>query len=322
MNDEYSERDDIRDHYDRLSGAYRTFWGDHLHHGYWEAGEELSQSVAQVRLIEQLAARAGIAAGSRVLDIGCGLGGSSRWLAQNLDCSVMGITLSPVQVEIATLAARKVGLGGRVRFEVRDANQLDLPPASFDAVWVVECSEHLPDKREFIESCARVLRPGGSLALCAWLRSDVLSEPDEQLVQQVCEGMLCPSLGSLSEYVAWMDKAGFDRIEAEDITPRVAQTWTRCAALLNRPEVKALLRVSDARLHRFAESFAAMSRAYETGAMGYGIFAARKREAATSDVLGCNQYAARFNERSIEPIQIGGERVFQRALSGTLKPMP
>lgn len=278
MINDYPQRDDIRHHYDRLSGTYRMFWGEHLHHGYWEGDE--TQAEAQVKLIEQLAARAQIVSGSSVLDIGCGLGGGARWLAQNLDCLVLGLTLSPVQAQIATETTRQAGLCDKVFYEVSDASQLDFAPESFDAIWVVECSEHLPDKRRFIADCARILKPDGRLALCAWLRSDVLSEEDAQLVERVCAGMLCPSLGSLSEYIGWMDEAGFNAIQAEDITSHVAQTWTRCADFLSRPEVKALLRVGDARLHRFAGAFSDIAQAYATGAMGYGMFAAHKRDAA------------------------------------------
>src|SRR5256885_1436350 len=106
----------VREHYDGVSRLYRTFWGEHIHHGYWEADEPLE--VAQRRLIERLATQAGIERGSRVLDVGCGLGGSSLWLAENLDCEVIGLTLSPVQAKSATARAARRNLSGRVRFRV------------------------------------------------------------------------------------------------------------------------------------------------------------------------------------------------------------
>ena len=72
---------EIRKHYDRLSIFYRLLWGEHLHHGYWENGESIGR--AQIKLMEQLAEKAGIPRGAHVLDIGCGLGGSAFWLANN-----------------------------------------------------------------------------------------------------------------------------------------------------------------------------------------------------------------------------------------------
>ncbi len=71
-------------------------------------------------------------------------------------------------------------------------------------------------------------------------------------------------------------ESGFERIEAEDITRHVRETWTRCAALARRKEVRALLKVSDARTRRFVESFSAIQQAYDVGAMAYGMFTARK----------------------------------------------
>jgi tocopherol O-methyltransferase len=78
----------VREHYDRLSVFYRALWGEHIHHGYWEDVE--TPSTAQEKLIERLASLAGIKPGSRVLDVGCGLGGSALWLARHLGCSVLG----------------------------------------------------------------------------------------------------------------------------------------------------------------------------------------------------------------------------------------
>src|SRR5258708_31336507 len=93
----------IIEHYDVLSPYYRSFWGEHLHHGYWVRGDE-SKEKAQLQLIEHLAHLANIRTGSDILDIGCGFGASSLYLAKKFDASVTGITISPVQVQMATKA--------------------------------------------------------------------------------------------------------------------------------------------------------------------------------------------------------------------------
>jgi tocopherol O-methyltransferase len=266
--------DDVRAHYDRLAVFYRAFWGEHIHHGFWEADEPAA--VAQVRLVERLAERAAVPPGASVLDVGCGFGGSALWLARHRGCRVTGITISPVQAGRATEQARAEGLGEQTRFLVMDANSLDLPPASFDVVWIIECSEHLTDKARFMEACARVLRPGGTLALCAWLAADGGRPEQARLVAEVCHGMLCPSLGSEAEYTGWMHAAGFAEVTAEDITRRVARTWDYCSAVVERPEMRALRWLMDERTRAFVLSFAAIRRAYAEGAMAYGMFTARK----------------------------------------------
>ena len=273
--DEQPCADAVRDHYDRVSVFYRALWGDHIHHGYWEGGE--SPVAAQVKLVERLAGRAEIPRGSRVLDVGCGVGGSSLWLARELGCSVLGVTISPVQAEMAREKARAEGMSDRARFEAADANRLATGPGSFDAVWVIECSEHLADKARFVARCARALKPDGVLALCAWLACDEPAPAShKRLVADICRGMLCPSLASMSDYAGWMRESGFYRVVAEDVTPHVQETWGWCAALARREEVRALLGVADERTRRFVETFPLMQMAYDVGAMGYGMFTARK----------------------------------------------
>lgn len=265
----------VRDHYDRLSVFYRALWGEHLHHGYWDSDE--TPAMAQEKLVERLATHAGIKQGARVLDVGCGLGGSALWLARNLGCSVLGLNISPVQVAMATEKARSDGLDGRVEFRVFDVTSLDLPGESFDVVWVIECSEHLPDKARFISDCARVLKGGGTLALCAWLRADPLTSPvAEQLVADICLGMLCPQLASLQDYTRWMRASGLDPREAEDITRHVKETWARGEAIVRQPDINALIGAADERTRRFAEAFALMREAFDRGAMAYGMFTALK----------------------------------------------
>ena len=265
----------VREHYDRLTIFYRTLWGEHIHHGFWEDSE--SPAIAKVKLIERLAARAGVTPNAHVLDVGCGLGGSSLWLAQNLSCSVLGLNISSVQVALAREAARAKRLDDRVRFKVFDADLLESLDESFDVVWVIECSEHLKDKRRFIHNCARLSKPGGVLALCAWLQTDPLPSPDHaQLIAEICLGMLCPQLASMQDYTGWMSEGGFERIVAEEITPHVKETWAHCAAIIRQPQIKALSSTVDERTRRFVETFALMQKAYNEGAMAYGMFTAKK----------------------------------------------
>src|SRR6267142_1756579 len=90
----YNHKEKIRDHYDRVSPYYHSLWGEHLHHGYWIRGDETKEQ-AQVQLIEHLARAAGIAPGRRILDVGCGFGASSIYLARNYNAEATGIKISP-----------------------------------------------------------------------------------------------------------------------------------------------------------------------------------------------------------------------------------
>ncbi len=269
------EIDQIRKHYDRLSYLYRLFWGEHLHHGYWENNESAAR--AQIQLMERLAARAGIPRGARVLDIGCGMGGSVLWLADQFHCEVTGITISPVQARMAAVKARARDLTGRVQFQVQDANQWQPEQASVDVIWIMESSEHFRDKPGFFERCARALKPGGVLAVCAWLRRDgPLRENEQSLVNTIAEAMLSASLGSLSDYRRWMSDAGLTVTAADDITRNVEPTWSRCARIGDNPAIRFFLPFTGRPTQRFVRSFPLMKQAYAQGAMAFGLFVARK----------------------------------------------
>jgi tocopherol O-methyltransferase len=265
----------IREHYDRLSFLYRMFWGEHLHHGYWDGDETVPQ--AQIQLMERLAERAGVPRGASVLDIGCGLGGSAFWLAEHFDCQVTGMTISPVQARMASKKAKARGLSGQVQFQVSDANQWEPEPESVDMVWIMESSEHFEDKKRFFERCASVLKPGGVLAVCAWLRRDgPMPEDEQKLVATIAEAMLSASLDSLSDYQTWMRDSGLTVTAAEDITRHVERTWAHCSSIADRRAVKFFVRFTGASTRRFVKAFPLMKQAYAQGAMAFGLFVAKK----------------------------------------------
>ena len=92
-------KEQIVRHYDELRSFYRNVWGIHIHHRYWNTGREAKEE-AQEQLIRELISRAEIKQGSRILDVGCGLGGPASYLSKCLGVRVTGITVSPIQVKI------------------------------------------------------------------------------------------------------------------------------------------------------------------------------------------------------------------------------
>src|ERR1700720_1906728 len=112
----------IIEHYDVVSPYYRSLWGEHLHHGYWIRGDE-SKEKAQLQLIEHLAQLADVKRGADILDIGCGFGASSIYLAKHYNAAVTGITISSVQVDMAIQAAASEQL--KAQFLLMDAEAMD-----------------------------------------------------------------------------------------------------------------------------------------------------------------------------------------------------
>ncbi|MEM6704492.1 MAG: class I SAM-dependent methyltransferase [Acidobacteriota bacterium] len=100
---------------------------------------------------------------TRLLDLGCGLGGTARWIAENHAAQVTGIDLTPEYVAVARELTRRVGL--QARFEVGSVVDLPFEDGSFDVATMFHVGMNIEDKEVLFHEVARVLRPGGRVAL-------------------------------------------------------------------------------------------------------------------------------------------------------------
>ena len=113
----------------------------------------------------ELAQAAGLSSTKRVLDIGSGIGGTSRCLAKEFGCRVTGIDLTDEYCQVASMLTAKVGLDGLVDYRQGDATNLPFEDNQFDVVWTEHVAMNIPDKRRFYSEMYRVLKPGGTLAI-------------------------------------------------------------------------------------------------------------------------------------------------------------
>jgi tocopherol O-methyltransferase len=188
--------------------------GEHIHHGYFLSPSDTKET-AQVRLIDLLLERSGLPAGATVLDVGCGIGGTTRHLAKKHACNVIGLTISGRQVEMARKLTREemaegqevvdpdrpVKLGqGSVRFVELDADKMgdffntDPNKATFDCIWIFEAMSHLADKALFAQNATTLLRPGGKLVVADWFKAEGLTTAQLEADIKPIEGQtLCAS---------------------------------------------------------------------------------------------------------------------------------
>ncbi len=106
-----------------------------------------------------------LAPGTRVLDIGCGIGGPARTLTAECGAVVTGVDLTHEFITAAVMLSERVGMGGQIEFLQGSALDLPVPDASFDLVWSQNMLMNLPDKPQFAREVARVLKPGGRCAI-------------------------------------------------------------------------------------------------------------------------------------------------------------
>lgn len=260
----------VADHYDELDLIYRRVWGEHVHHGLWTTGREAPAAAVEA-LVDTVGDRLRLAPGQSCVDIGCGYGGTARRLAATRGVRVTGFTLSAEQAAYAAEHAE-----ADVDIRVGDWLEQDLPAGSVDAAWSIESSEHMVDKPAFFDQAHRALAPGGRFVICAWLAETGASRwKVRHLLEPICREGRLPSMGTREEYEAMARAAGFEVVGYEDVSRRVARTWTICARRLARALVvdREIRRIAlPARNRVFALSFPRLIAAYRTGAMRYGIF--------------------------------------------------
>lgn len=125
----------------------------------------------------EFAAQLGLAAGSEVLDIGCGLGGASRHYALEYGCRVRGIDLTEEYVRVAARLAGAVGLAGRVSYRAGSASALPFEAGCFDAATMLHVGMNIADKAQAFAEVRRVLRPGGSFGIFDVMRAGGAGAP-------------------------------------------------------------------------------------------------------------------------------------------------
>jgi len=267
----------VINHYNRVSPYYRSLWGTHLHHGYWIRGDE-SKEVAQEQLVEHLAQAANLQHGARILDIGCGFGGSSIYLARKYGAEAIGITISPLQVEMANQDAKHAGVSAS--FFCQDAEALpDATPAfeePFDVLWSVESISHYQEIPRFFEKAASLLKPGGKFALTDWFKQKPLpTREHKKLLYPIEEGMLV-ELHTVGEYEEWLADAGLNVTRSEVLNQNCAKTWDFCADIVKDKALWELAASEGPEFLRFLRAFKAMRSGFASGHFVYGLLVAEK----------------------------------------------
>ncbi|WP_293151787.1 MULTISPECIES: methyltransferase domain-containing protein [unclassified Microcoleus] len=309
----------IQQLYDASSGLWEQVWGEHMHHGYYGPDGNLKKErrQAQIDLIEELLfwARVPTAAGLsepyRILDVGCGIGGSTLYLTEKFGSiaqnnlksddgvdrdfsrssepnqkgdrvTATGITLSPVQANRAKERAKIAGLESNVNFLVADALNMPFPDESFDLVWSLESGEHMPDKIKFLQECCRVLKPGGTLILATWCHRPLgetageLTDAERKELAEIYRVYALPYVISLPEYEEIVRSLPLTSIRSADWSKAVAPFWDVVIDSALTPSAIWGLLTSGWTTIQAALALGLMSRGYESGLIRFGLICAVK----------------------------------------------
>ena len=261
-----------------------TLWGEHIHLGFYEKPRlKKDFRKAKVDFVHELVCWSGLnqlSRGSRILDVGCGIGGSSRILSDDYGFDVIGISISQEQIKRANeLTANNENCC----FEVMDALDLKFDKSSFDGIWSVEVGPHISNKQKFANEMLRVLRPGGILAIADWNQKDSIlyhiSFLEKIVMNQLLIQWTHPEFSSIEGFKKNLLNSPYcgSSVVTSDWTKYTIQSWNesiyegfRRPASIMKLGVGAVLK-----LLREIPTILMMRWAFSMGLMRFGVFKTR-----------------------------------------------
>ena len=230
----YQSSNSVANSYDQWTddGILEFYWGEHIHLGYYGSPPQRKDFLeAKSDFVREMATWGGLdklPPGTAVLDVGCGIGGSSRILARDYGFAVTGITISPQQV---TRARELTPPDLNATFLVDDAMAISFPDASFDVVWSIEAGPHMPDKAIFARELLRVLKPGGILVVADWNQRDDRQTPlnfwERPIMRQLLDQWSHPAFSSIEGFSELLAATGLTagEVETADWTEQTLPSW-------------------------------------------------------------------------------------------------
>ena len=289
-NRRYQSSTSVAEAYNRWTedALLERLWGNHVHLGFYgnpPRGRDFR--LAKDDFVHELVRWSGLdrlPPGSRILDVGCGIGGSARLLALHYGFDVLAISISPAQIARAR-DLTSPELATHCRFAVMDALALDLPERGFDAVWSVEAAPHMPDKQRYIDELLRMLRPHGRLAMADWNRRDPADGPMDRfeswVMRQLLDQWAHPEFASIAAMRNDFNQSPWAegiQVESADWTVATVPSW-RDSILEGMRRPAAVLGLGPKAVFqglRETPTLLLMDWAFRHGLMQFGVFRGQK----------------------------------------------
>ncbi|USG60582.1 methyltransferase domain-containing protein [Sneathiella marina] len=222
---------------------------------------------------DALAALASLDADCHLLDVCCGLGGPSRYFAQNYGCRVTGVDLTESRIEGATRLTAIAGLDKLAQFKC--ANALDLPFAdtTFDVLVSQEAFCHVPEKDRLVGECVRVLKPGGRMAFTDILVTEKTTDATRVRLEKE---LVFQELNSAESYRRALEREGCTLLEAVNLSDQWRIILVERLDMFRSLKGQTIDRFGEAHFVKWDNAYSFFVGLFETGELAGGRFLARR----------------------------------------------
>ncbi|BFZ53903.1 Delta(24)-sterol C-methyltransferase [Savitreella phatthalungensis] len=205
-------------YYNLATDLYEYGWGQSFHFARYYKGEAFYQAIA--RHEHYLAHKMNIPTGAKVLDVGCGVGGPAREIAEFTGAHITGLNNNDYQITRAKVYAERRGLSKQLDFVKGDFMQMPFEDATFDNVYAIEATVHAPKLEGVYGEIFRVLKPGGVFGVYEWLMTDKY-DPENKKHREIAYGIEVgdgiPQMVKIEEAVRALKAVGFEIEHSQDL---------------------------------------------------------------------------------------------------------
>ena len=221
----------VIDYYNETYIDYRILWRLNknlaIHYGYYDTRHR-SHDEAVINMNRVLANIAKITSKDKILDAGCGIGGSSIWIAKNIGASVIGLNIHEGQLKIAEDLAKKYNVGHLIKFVKGDFTDTKFPDNLFDVVWGLESVCYAKNKKDFLKEAKRILKTNGRIIVAdGFLQKENLKENEEKEMRKWLGGWAVPNLVSVNNFKKYLEQLNFKNIQFKIIKENVMPSSVR-----------------------------------------------------------------------------------------------